>query len=246
MPDLFRDEEAPPGAGAANITEQARTEGLEAFAGGPLQDSYWAGLMTGQGGQLWADPGVIQAGGLFAPMWEYGDVATGALLSDAEAYARAAAARQTHAQAQLRAGTTAAQRDLLGAAQVRGYSPAAMRGAAQAGAGLGARAAGQAARIRAEEMRQAEQMRQQAMAAAQQQAMGRGGQLAQRYGIEQGAVGTLAGLASQQNIARMQQSQALEGALLSGGGALLGELAGEIPKGYDPAAGEFTEEKWGD
>jgi hypothetical protein len=232
-----------PGAGAENIVRQAQAQGMGAFMGGDY--GYWEGLKTDPGAGLWEDPGVVQAGGIFAPAWAYGDVGTQGLLAGAESYARAAEAGRTQAQRQLAAGIRGGRQDLRGMAGVRGYSPAAMRTAQMAGANIAARGTGQAAALRAQEMLEAERLRQQALAAAQQQALARGGLLAQRYGVEQGATGTLAGLSAAEQVAAGQRGRALEGALMAGGGALLGQLGGYVPKEYDPTTGEFSDETWG-
>jgi len=232
-----------PGAGAENIVRTAQAQGMGALTGGDY--GYWEGLKTDPGAGLWDDPGVVQAGGIFAPAWAYGDVGTQGLLAGAESYARAAEMGQTQAQRQLQAGLRAGQQDLRGMATVRGYSPAAMRSAQMAGANIAAGGTGQAAALRAEEMLQAERLRQQALAAAQQQALARGGLLAQRYGVEQGATGTLAGLTAAEQAAAAQRGSMLSGAIMSGTGTLLGELGGHIPKEYNPATGEFSDETWG-
>lgn len=217
----------------------------------PSGEEVIRGQAIAEGGSaLWGSeyqPGGFAAekGGLFAPAWAYGDVGTQGLLAGAESYARAAEAGRTQAQQQLAAGIRGGRQDLRGMATVRGFSPAAMRSAQMAGANLAARGTGQAAALRAQEMLEAERLRQQALAAAQQQALARGGLLAQRYGVEQGATGTLAGLSAAEQVAAAQRGQALEGALMAGGGALLSQLGGYIPKGYDPATGEYSDETWG-
>jgi hypothetical protein len=232
-----------PGAGAYNIVQAAQGEGMGAYTGGDY--GYWEEIREDPNKALWEDPGVVQAGGIFAPAWAYGDVGTQGLLAGAESYARAAEMGRTQAQRQLAAGLRAGQQDLRGMATVRGYSPAAMRSAQIAGAGIAAGGTGQAAALRAEEMLQAERLRQQALAAAQQQALARGGLLAQRYGVEQGATGTLAGLTAAEQAAAAQRGSMLGGAIMSGAGALLGQASGYIPQSYDPTTGEFSDETWG-
>jgi len=210
--------------GQETIVGEAQRQAGEAFWGERYRPEGWT----------------PERGGFFAPHWSYGDAATRGLLTGADRYAAAAAAGRTQAQQQLAAGIRGGQADLRGAAGVRGFSPGAMRAATQAGATIEARGTAQAAALRAEEMRQAELLRQQALAAAQQQALARGGLLAQRYGVEQGATGTLAGLAAQEQLAAGQRSQALEGALLAGGGALLSQIGEYIPTGDEEETGGLT------